>query len=311
MRLNNTWRSRLATSGSLGARMGRPVVLALATLAGLNLVWQLFFGAPTDVVGPARTVVNKSAVVGSFAQDYVSVWLTATSQDTASLAQFVSLSSSDLTLPSTPAVVIGAPTVVAVTYEGVAGKDATSEVYSVVVGVTERPYESASPTRAVYRVPVLWSQFGPRALGLPARVGGPGPGADLPMSYPSTLAQADPAYQVVAGFISAYLTAAGGVERYVTSDALLVGLGDAYQSATVSAVTATTKPAAVPADGETVRILAQVNAVTSQYAPAQLTYPLTLRGLGGRWSVAALDPAPAVSQVDDPVPVATSTPPAK
>lgn len=59
MRLNNTWRSRLATSGSLGARMGRPVVLALATLAGLNLVWQLIFGTPTDVVGPARTVVNK------------------------------------------------------------------------------------------------------------------------------------------------------------------------------------------------------------------------------------------------------------
>jgi hypothetical protein len=188
-----------------------------------------------------------------------------------------------------------------------AGKAGDNELYSVVVGVTERPYESAAPTRALYRIPVVFSKFGPRAVSLPARVQGPGAGADLPLAYANTLGQGDPAFQVVSGFITAYLTGAGGVERYATSDSLLTGLGAVYDSATVTALTANDAVPTTPADGQTVRVLAQVTAMTSQYAPVQLVYPLTLQGLGGRWSVAAIDAAPAVSGVDDPVPVVSTT----
>ena len=141
--LNRTWRNRLSHISGTTRRVARIAVVGLASVAGLNLVWSVLFGTPTDVVGPARSVVNKSAVVSSFAQDYVSVWLTATSGDAASLGQFVTLGSAELKLPPTPAVVIGSPTVVAVTYAGVAGRDGAAEVYSVVVGVTQRPYESA------------------------------------------------------------------------------------------------------------------------------------------------------------------------
>lgn len=306
MKINNTWRTRLGNGERIGRTVGRWTVMALATLAGLNVLWQVFFGAPTDVIGPARTVVNKSAVVSSFAQDFVSVWLTATQSNAASLNQFVSVESADLRLPSTPAVVIGTPTVVAVTFAGIAGADNSAEVYSVVVGVTQRPYESASPTRALYRVPVLWSKFGPRATSFPARVGGPGAGADLPMSYPATLGPADPAFQVVAGFLKAYLTAEGGVERYVTSTSMLTGLGDAYQNVTVTAVRAGQAPATSPAEGETTRVVAFVDATTSQYAPTQLVYPMTLVGVGGKWSVANLDQAPAVAANADLVPVVTT-----
>jgi len=308
MRLNKTWQRRLSASGSATAKLGRYLVVGLASLAGLGMVWHFLFGTPTDVVSPARTVVNKSSVVSSLAQDFVSVWLTATSADTASLAQFVSVPNDDIKLPPTPAVVITAPTVVAVTYEGTAGKDGAAELYSVVVGVTERPYESASPTRALYRVPVLWSKYGPRAVSLPARVGGPGPGADLPVAYPTTLGPSDPVFTVVAGFVTAYLTPAGGVDRYVTSDSLLTGLGDAYQSATVTKVAATDTPAAKPVDGQTIRVLANVEAVTSQYAPVQLVYPLTLRGVGGQWSVAAVDRVPVMSDSDNLVPVVAQSP---
>lgn len=313
MRLNRTWHARLSTAGGGLRRWGRYGVLGLAALAGLHVLWQLMFGAPTDVIAPARTVVNKSAVVSSFAQDFVSVWLTATSTDAASLTEFVSVKNGELNLPATPAVLIGSPTVVAVTYAGNAGAGTAAEVYSVVVGVTQRPYESASPTRALYRVAVLWSKFGPRAASLPARVGGPGPGADLPTAYPATLAANDPVFAVVAGFITAYLTAAGGVDRYVTTDSLLSGLGDAYQSATVTSVAGTAAPPTTPADGQRVRVLARVAAVTSQYAPTQLVYPLTLTGVGGRWSVAAIDQAPVMSADDPPVPVvpATAAPTAK
>lgn len=309
MKLNTAWRNRLTRSGSASGRFGRYAVVGLAALSGLHVIWQLLFSAPPDPITPARTVVNKSAVVGSFAQDCVSVWLTATLQDTASLAQCFPLPASEFKLPSTPGLVITTPTVVAVTFEGIAGKEGDSEVYSVVVGVTERPYETAPPTRGLYRVPVLWSKFGPRAASLPARVGGPGPGADLPVSYPTTLAASDAAFQVVSGFITAYLTGSGGVERYVTSDSRLVGLGPVYETATITTLTAVGPLPATPADGQTTRVLAQVSAVSSQYAPVQLVYPLTLRGLGGRWSVAGIDAAPAMSQVDDPVPVVASTRP--
>lgn len=303
MRLNKTWRARIDRAQSSGVRLLRPAVVVLAALAGLNVVWQFLFGSPVDVMGPARTAVNKAAVVSSFAQDYLSVWLTATSTDADSLTQFVSTNANDLKLPSTPAVVITTPTVVAVT---LAGHARDAEVYSVVVGVTQRPYESASPQRALYRVPVLWSKYGPRAASLPARIGGPGPGADLPLMYPTTLAPSDPAFAAVSGFLTAYLTATGGVERYVTADSLLVGLGDAYQSVTVASVTATTAPPATPADGQTVRVLARLDAVTSQYAPTQLVYPLTVQGVGGRWVVAAVDQAPAVSTGDELVPVVSA-----
>ena len=306
MKISRTWQTRLGRSQSMASRLGRPAVLALAALAGLHLVWQFLFGSPVDVVGPARTVVNKSAVVSSFAQDFVSVWLTATANDEHVLTGFVATNSGGFKLPTTPAVVITAPTVVAVTLTGVAGKEADAEVYSVVVGVTQRPYESASPTRALYRVPVLWSKYGPQAISLPARVGGPGPGAMLPMTYPVALAASDPAFAAVSGFLTAYLTSAGGVDRYVTADSLLSGLGDAYQSVALTSLTATATPPTVPADGESVQVLARVDAVTSQFAPTQLVYPLTLQGVGGRWVIAALDQAPAMSVEDDLVPVVVS-----
>lgn len=303
MQMSRTWEGRIARARSTALRVGRPAIVLLAAVAGLNVVWQFLFGVPVDVSGPARTVVNKASVVSSFAQDCVSVWLTATSSDTAALSTCFSKNGVDFTLPSTPALVITAPTVVAVTLTGYAGKDSQAEVYSVVVGVTQRPYESASPQRALYRMPVLWSKYGPRSVTLPARVGGPGPGAELPTTYPTTLGASEAAFSAVSGFLTALLTGAGGVERYVTADSLLIGLGDAYQSVSLTSLTATVPPAAVPADGQTVRVLARVDAVTSQYAPTQLVYPLTLQGVGGRWVVAAIDQAPAMSVDDELVPV--------
>lgn len=303
--LNKVWKNRIGDTRTSAGRVGRVAVSALATLAGLHLVWDLLFSSPPDLVGPARTVVNQSAVVSSFAQDFVSVWLTATSTNRGSLAQFISVKNHDLKLPPTPAVVIDAPTVVSVTYMGTAGRGGTADVFAAVVGVTERPYESAAPTRALYRVPVLWTKYGPRAIVLPARIGGTGPGADATMAYPDAVGQKDPVFAVVSGFISAYLAKAGGLERYVTEDSRLVALGDAYESATVTALLATATPTGAPRDGDTVRVLARVTAITSQYAPTELVYPLTLIGVGGRWSVAAIDRSPVMSNEDDPVPVVT------
>lgn len=305
--LNRVWQHRITSTNMVAARVGRLVVLGLAALAGLHLVWDFLFSSPPDPVSPARTVVNQSAVVSSFAQDFVSVWLTATSTHPGSLAQFVSAKTGELKLPSTPAVVIGAPTVVSVTHMGAAGKG-SAELFAAVVGVTQRPYESAAPTRALYRVPVLWSKYGPRAITLPARIGDTGPGADVAMDYQSSVGPKEPVFALVSGFFTAYLTKVGGLDRYVTTNSRLVTLGDAYQSATVTSLSATATPSSTPRDGDTVRMLARVTAITSQYAPTELVYPLTLAGVGGKWSVAAIDRVPVMSTDTDPVPVVMSSP---
>jgi hypothetical protein len=305
--LNRAWERRLGNTRTSAGRVGQWTVLALAALAGLHVVWDFLFSSPADVVGPARTVVNQSAVVSSFAQDFVAVWLTATSTNPGSISEFVTVKSTDLKLPSTPAVVVDAPTVVSVAYTGTAGRDAAAPVYSVVVGVTQRPYESAAPTRALYRVPVLWSKYGVRAISLPSRIGDRGWGADAATAYPDSVAEKDPLFAVVSGFMNAYLTKAGGLDRYVTADSGLVSLGDAYQSATVTALSATEAATGSPRDGQTVRMLARVIAITSQYAPTELVYPLTLTGVGGRWLVAAIDRAPVMSTDTNPVPVVTTS----
>ncbi len=307
IQMSKIWQARIARTKSHLLRFGRPAIVVLAALAGLNLVWQWLFGVPPDIATPARAAVNKTAVVSAFAQDYVSVWLTATSMDTSSLDQFVTVWHDHLELPSTPAVVINTPTVVAVTFEGVAGDSDDAEVWSVVVGVTQRPYESASPQRALYRVPVLWSRFGPRASTFPARISGPGAGADLPLSYPSTLGEGEPAYTVAAGFLNSYLTDAGGVERFVSADSQIASVAGAYESVSVTEIAAMAAAPTVPADGQQLRVLVRARAVTSQYAPTQLVYPLTLKGVGGRWLVAAIDPAPAVSTDDALAPAVVDT----
>ena len=119
MQMSRTWQRRVQRGKRVVTAAGKPLVLGLAALAGLNLVWQLLFGSPPDLVTPSREVVNKSAVVSAFAQDYVSVWLTASQSDVASLNQFITVDNANLQLPSTPAVVINTPTVVAVTYAGI------------------------------------------------------------------------------------------------------------------------------------------------------------------------------------------------
>jgi hypothetical protein len=68
----------------------------------------------------------------------------------------------------------------------------------------------------------------------------------LPMTYPVALAASDPAFAAVSGFLTAYLTSAGGVDRYVTADSLISGLGDAYSVALTSLTAIDARPRSRP-----------------------------------------------------------------
>ena len=92
MAMSRIWQQRISRTQGALTKFGKPAVLILAALAGLNMLWQLLFATAPDLTEPSRAVVNRSAVVGAFAQDFVAVWLEANTQDAASLSQFISRS---------------------------------------------------------------------------------------------------------------------------------------------------------------------------------------------------------------------------
>lgn len=306
--LTNTWRKRLDGTSNLFRRAALAVGLTSCSVVAIATIWGWIFNDPIDVAGPARSAVNRTALVGSYAQDCVTRWLTATASHQQSLHDCWSLRD-QMRLPTTPAVIVSSQAVSAVTL--VADTGAVQQ-WSVVVSVSERPFESATSHTAYYRLPVVYSNYGVRASALPARVNGPGAGADAALGYQTALPDISPAFATVSGFITSFLTGAGGLERYVTPDSGLLPAAD-YRSAQVTKLVAnhTAPDHTVPPDGATLHVLATVNAVTSQFAPLQLDYPIALTVTSGRWSVSGLDYSPLLAEgaeLTPVIPTAAGTP---
>ena len=83
----------------------------------------------------------------------------------------------------------------------------------------------------------------------------------------------------MAGFITSYLTPAGGLERYVTTDSKLLPAAE-YRSTQVTKLlaSATVPDQGMPAEGTTVHVLATVNAITSQLHPPPRGLPPHAQG---------------------------------
>ena len=199
--LTNTWRKRLDGTGNLFRRAAFVVGVGSCSVVAIATIWGWIFNDPIDVAGPARSAVNRTALIGSYAQDCVTRWLTATQSHQQSLHDCWSLRD-PIRLPTTPAVVVSSPAVSAVTLVNDTG---ATQQWSAVVTVSERPFEAATPHTAYYRLPVVYSNYGVRASALPARVNGPGAGADAPLGYPTALADTSPAFVTVSGFITSFL----------------------------------------------------------------------------------------------------------
>ena len=271
------------------ARTAAAIALSAAALIGAAAAGKVFLAPDRpDTAAIAQRVGNQADQVGAFAADFVATWLTATTGQRAALGRFISLP--DLALPTTPAAVVTAPQVVSVIHTGTT---ADADVYAATVSVTERPYASAQSVRSFYRVPVSMWNYQPRALTMPARINGPGPGADFDVGYRQTLSADSPVYALVRGFLTTYLTATTGLDRYVLADSGLRPVGG-YQSAIVSTLSADRPAPDDAAPGARIHLLATVIAQTSQFATVNLVYPLTVENSGGTWMVADIDLAPQI-----------------
>ncbi|SKO10382.1 Uncharacterised protein [Mycobacteroides abscessus subsp. massiliense] len=76
-----------------------------------------------------------------------------------------------------------------------------------------------------------------------------------------------------------------------------------YREAALTNLAAASMPKPAAKDGEKLRVLAQVRATTSQFAPVLQSYPLTLAYISGKWSVAQIDRVPVMSSDIAPSPI--------
>ena len=281
--LTNTWRKRLDGTSTLLRRGALYVGLGSCSIVAIATIWGWIFNDPIDVAGPARSAVNRTALVGSYAQDCVTRWLTATAAHQQSLHDCWSLRD-QMRLPTTPAVIVSSPAVSAVTLVDDTG---TAQQWSVVVCVSERPFESATPHTAYYRLPVVFTNYGVRASALPARVNGPGAGADAPLGLPhrvpvgqldpkdgGNLQTGNPVSATVSGFITSYSdrrrrTRTLRHHRLRAAAHRRLPIRPAHQA---RGQPRRTRPPR-PANGTTLHVLATVNAVTSQFAPLAAGLP--------------------------------------
>lgn len=146
------------------------------------------------------------------------------------------------------------------------------------------------------------------AAALPAEVAAPtgSKGVAPELSYGSAHAPlaSDPAVQTVRGFLAAYLTGRGELDRYLSPGTTLHAVRPApYTAVTVTQIAdhghgpAEGAEAQVPPDDVQRRLLVDVEGEGEgeHTSSRPMTYAIELRSRDGRWEVASLEAAPALA----------------
>ncbi|MEV5203161.1 conjugal transfer protein [Streptomyces sp. NPDC053720] len=166
------------------------------------------------------------------------------------------------------------------------------------------------PVLRYFQVPVATAPTasgasGYTALAMPAEVAAPeritAPGLVYGPMRPAL--PADPRTQAVTEFLTAYLTGAGELDRYLAPGTRLAPVrpapytGIALDTLAIEGEKGAEPVTTVPADGTTLRLLAAARATGHDKVRLPLTYALTLKARAGRWEIAGLDGAPAPAPV--------------
>ncbi|WP_329437847.1 conjugal transfer protein [Streptomyces canus] len=222
---------------------------------------------------------------GGYAQVFVSAWLRSDANDaTSTQARLAQSMAQDVELPDPAADAQSAPQLVTAVRSAQRGTGA----WSVTVAA-----QYAGGSVRYYAVPVVCDSTGSSftVTGAPGVVAGPARASVPKSSYAVTVPDGDLS-SAVGEFLTAYLTGAAEVDRYLAPGVNLAAVSPAsYTAVAVQQVSAIEEAAAaeqVPADGTTVRVLASVEArdATGRWP---LAYELTLKARSGRWEVAALE----------------------
>jgi len=306
--MSKTWQHRMQRGRRVARSAARAVVAGCAVF-GFAAAVKVFVVAAhpddADVAGIAARSAHQRDAAGAFAADFVAAVLSTPTTKQGALTRFITLPDAETLAqaasPAPPPAVINTPKVWSVVPQGSAGE---AQLYSATVVVQQRAYASAEPSRAFYRVPVALWHFAPRAMDWPVPVSDPGPGADVKAGYPHPLGPTSPVYGVVNGFITTYLTASTGLDRYVVADSWIKPIGG-YQSVLIKTADTDAEIPDTPAPGSQIHVRATVTAQTSQFAAITFTFPLTVENSGGTWMITTIDFIPRLAGDADTGPVTT------
>ncbi|MER5913026.1 conjugal transfer protein [Streptomyces sp. NPDC001982] len=245
--------------------------------------------ATVQAAAPAtRTAVRTAAAAadpGGYAQLFLSAWLRSSANDTTSAqARLAQSMASSVDLPDPAAGAQPAPQSVT----AVRSAQRVGGAWSVTVAA-----QYADGSVRYYAVPVAADRTGASfaVTGAPGVVAGPARAEEPASPYGVTVPDGDLS-TAVGEFLSAYLTGAGEVDRYLAPGVQLTAVSPApYTAVSVQQVSAVEEAAAaeqMPTDGTTVRVLARVEARDAE-GQWPLAYELTLTARSGRWDVAALE----------------------
>lgn len=235
---------------------------------------------------------------GSYAASFVGAWLSATQEDSKGLDQYVNTKSVRLTDKGwkykdlAPAsikreedgfvTVVVAANVLQMDYEkDEAGKETWPRRYFQVVVQTD-------------------SHGGMGVFTFPTPVAEPDdPVEAAETKYGQDLTTKDPAGETTQAFLNAYLAGSGELDRYIAPGTDISALAPApYAAASVEEIQAVEKPVADPKDGDTLHVLAGVNAQNESEQTVRADYALTLQARAGRWEITSIDTMPAHKSSD-------------
>ncbi|MEU8950956.1 conjugal transfer protein [Streptomyces sp. NPDC048489] len=266
--------SRLAVWTAIAAG---PLALGIAITAGPSEVQ-----AASARALPERPSAQRSDPAG-FAQLFVGVWLRSSANDPASAqARLAHSMAPDVELPDPVEIAQPGPesvTAVRSTYR-------SGSSWSVTVAA-----QYADGRLRNYAVPVVADRSGDSltVTGAPGVVAGPGRAVVSPSPYRVTVPEGNLSSSV-GEFLTAYLTGAGEVDRYLAPGVAMAPVSPApYRTVTVQQVRAVEEVAAArgAVGGTAVHVLVQVEA-RDREGRWPLAYELALTARSGRWEVSGL-----------------------
>ena len=266
--------------------------LALGAFAGINTLASSCSPQSRVNAEQVSSSINRASAVDGFADAFVNVYLSGAGSD--ALTDYTSVHIDPSPVPV--AVLKSAPWSTQHADSGFGNVD----LWSVVVGAFVKPVGRAPQIRH-YQVPVAVINGTLRAVSAPALVNGPALGFDPELAYPQQLGAGTELYDTVAGFLSAWLTGGGDLQRYSASAGIRSFSPAPFTHVSVSAIGADTAIPAVPAEGFTARILVNAAAQDSDMASTVLSYPLTVSFRGGKWFITGIDLTPKLGGRISPV----------
>lgn len=307
--------------------------IACGPLAIAGGVMGAFSGPQTPVKAAPATVEDGAdeAVASQLARSLVVTWLEAKRGDESALSNYVA--TDGLSLPTEPLFKAAEPAVAGVERVpasaftpravGQAGQTSTpatstttAEVagpakeraaahrdgYAITVAVWARPAEQDAPAvQRYFRVPVVFTPTGPRAVSLPAPVAGLPVGSQVQPGYDKRVATNHPMGVSALQFLNAMLADSGDISRYTAPGTVIrpvdPPMAKSVQVTDMRSTTDAPPAAETVVDGTRMRVLATTRLLQEGGAERFTTsqFALTMSARAGRWEVEALDAVPSLS----------------